>query len=159
MKAGARKRLLIVATTTGYQTNMFREAAQRLDMDVSLATNRCHVLDDPWGDHAIPVRFEAPEDSAEALARGRSFDAVVAIGDRPAYLAALAAERLGLPFHRPRRRRLRSINSPLVSASARQGFPCPLISKSHKMKTPVWRQTGLNIRAFSNRWDYRQAGV
>jgi formate-dependent phosphoribosylglycinamide formyltransferase (GAR transformylase) len=102
MPAGARKRLLIVATTTGYQTNMFREAAQRLDMDVSLATNRCHVLDDPWGDHATPVRFEAPEDSAEALARGRSFDAVVAIGDRPAYLAALAAERLGLPFHRPR---------------------------------------------------------
>jgi len=99
MAAGARKHLLIVATTTGYQLKMFREAAQRLGAEVSLATDRCHVLDDPWEDHAIPVRFEAPEESAEALVRGRSFDAVVAIGDRPAYLAALAAERLGVPFH------------------------------------------------------------
>lgn len=101
MAAGTRKRLLVVATTTGYQLKMFREVARRLGADVSLATDRCHVLDDPWGDQAIPVRFEAPEESAAALAQGRSFDAVVAIGDRPAYLAALAAERLGLPFHRP----------------------------------------------------------
>jgi biotin carboxylase len=101
MEPGTRKRLLVVATTTGYQLKMFREAALRLGADVSLATDRCHVLDDPWGDQAIPVRFEAPEESADALAQGRSFDAVVAIGDRPAYLAALAAERLRLPFHRP----------------------------------------------------------
>jgi formate-dependent phosphoribosylglycinamide formyltransferase (GAR transformylase) len=101
MAAGTRKHLLIVATTTGYQLKMFREAARRLGADVSLATDRCHVLDDPWGDHAIPVRFEAPEESAAALAQGRSFDAVVAVGDRPAYLAALTAERLGVPFHRP----------------------------------------------------------
>jgi len=101
MKPAARKHLLIVATTTGYQLKMFREVALRIGVDVSLATDRCHVLDDPWGDRAIPVRFESPEESAAALAQQRSFDAVVAIGDRPAYLAALVAERLGLPFHRP----------------------------------------------------------
>jgi len=101
MPAGPKKRLLIVATTTGYQLRMFREAAERLGAEVSLATDRCHVLEDPWGDHAIPVRFEAPEESAAAVAKGRSFDAVVAIGDRPAYLAALTAARFGLPFHRP----------------------------------------------------------
>jgi biotin carboxylase len=101
MTSGTRKRLLIVATTTGYQLKMFREAAQRLGVDVSLATDRCHVLEDPWEDQAIPVRFESPEESAAALAQGRSFDAVVAIGDRPAYLAALAAERLNVPFHPP----------------------------------------------------------
>lgn len=101
MGAGTRKHLLIVATTTGYQLNMFREAAARLDADVSLATDRCHVLEDPWGDHAIPVRFDDPQQSAADLAQGRSFDAIVAIGDRPAYLAALAADRLNIPFHRP----------------------------------------------------------
>src|SRR6185312_10536753 len=101
MAAQARKRLLIVATTTGYQTKMFRDVARRLGVEATLATDRCHVLDDPWGDPAIPVRFAAPEESAAALAQARSFDAVVAIGDRPAYLAALAAERLGLPFHHP----------------------------------------------------------
>ena len=101
MRPGTRKHLLIVATTTGYQLKMFREVAVRIGVDVSLATDRCHVLDDPWGDRAIPVRFESPEESAAALTQERSFDAVVDIGDRPAYLAALVAERLGLPFHRP----------------------------------------------------------
>lgn len=101
MASGTRKRLLIVATTTGYQLKMFREAAQRLGADVSLATDRCHVLDDPWGDQAIPVRFESPQESAADAVQARSFDAVVAIGDRPAYLAALVAERLNLPFHPP----------------------------------------------------------
>ncbi|MGA8595392.1 MAG: ATP-grasp domain-containing protein [Bryobacteraceae bacterium] len=101
MASGARKRLLIFATTTGYQLKMFREAAQRLGADVSLATDRCHVLEDPWGDQAIPVRFESPQESVAAVTQARSFDAVVAIGDRPAYLAALVAERLNLPFHRP----------------------------------------------------------
>ena len=100
MATRAQKHLLIVATTTGYQLDRFRDAALRLGAEVSLATDRCHVLEDPWGDHAIPVRFDAPEESAAALARGRVFDAIVAVGDRPAYLAALAAERLNVPFHR-----------------------------------------------------------
>jgi formate-dependent phosphoribosylglycinamide formyltransferase (GAR transformylase) len=101
MALSARKHLLIVATTTGYQLERFREAALHLGADVSLATDRCHVLEDPWRDRAIPVRFEAPESSAEALIQRTGFDAIIAIGDRPAYLAALAAERLGVPFHSP----------------------------------------------------------
>lgn len=129
MATGARKHLLIVATTTGYQIKMFRDAARRLGADVSLATDRCHVLDDPWGDHAIPVRFEAPEESAAALAQGRSFDAVVAVGDRPAYLAALAAERLGVPFHRPHAAAA-AINKFATRECFRNaGLPVPLYSR------------------------------
>jgi formate-dependent phosphoribosylglycinamide formyltransferase (GAR transformylase) len=101
MASGVRKRLLIFATTTGYQLKMFREAAQRLGADVSLATDRCHVLEDPWGDQAIPVRFESPQESVATVTQAGTFGAVVAIGDRPAYLAALAAERLKVPFHPP----------------------------------------------------------
>ena len=101
MAVGARKHLLVVATTTGYQLTRFRDAALRLGVDVSLATDRCHVLEDPWGDHAIPVRFDDPQASSSSLAQGRRFDAIVAIGDRPAYLAALIAQRLNVPFHRP----------------------------------------------------------
>ncbi len=91
-----RRKLLIVAATTGYQAQAFAAAARRAGIEFSLATDRCHVLDDPWGDSALPVRFDAPEASVPSLS---GFDAVVAVGDRPAYLAALAAERLGLPFH------------------------------------------------------------
>ena len=81
MATGTRKRLLLVAATTGYQTKVFAEVGRRLGVDVSLATDRCHVLNDPWGDQAIPVRFEVLEESAAALAQGRNFDAVVAVGD------------------------------------------------------------------------------
>jgi formate-dependent phosphoribosylglycinamide formyltransferase (GAR transformylase) len=129
MATGIRKHLLIVATTTGYQLKMYREAALRLGVDVSLATDRCHVLDDPWGDHAIPVRFDALEESAAALAEGRSFDAVVAIGDRPAYLAALVAERLRIPFHRPQAAAA-AINKFTTRECFRQaGLPVPQYSR------------------------------
>lgn len=95
------KHLLLIASTTGYQTRAFAEAAERLGYRLTLATDRCHVLDDPWGDQAIALRFEDPVAAAETIAREAASDltGVVAVGDRPAYLAALAAERLGLRYH------------------------------------------------------------
>jgi len=97
-------RLLLLSNTTGYQANAFREAAQRVGVPLALATDRCHVLEDPWGDAALAVRFNDPEHSAKTIedqARKTPFTAVVAIGDAPTLTAALAAERLGLPFHPP----------------------------------------------------------
>ena len=91
--------LLIVATKLGYQTRLMADIAKRLGVHVSLATDRCHILDDPWGDQAIPVHFDALEESALQVATGRVFDAIVAVDDRPAYLAALIAEQAGVPFH------------------------------------------------------------
>jgi biotin carboxylase len=96
-----RKKLLLVGATTGYQTRVFAEAAERLGFELLLATDRCHVLDDPWGDHAIALRFEDPEAAAQVLAAETRMDGIVAVGDRPAYLAALAAERLGIPYNSP----------------------------------------------------------
>lgn len=93
-------RLLLFAATTGYQTRVFADTARLLNVDLTLATDRCHVLEDPWGDRAIPVRFHDVPGSLEAL-RGRRFDAVVAVGDTPAVLAAEAAAALGIPFHPP----------------------------------------------------------
>lgn len=95
------KRLLLIGATTGYQTRVFSAAAERLDYELILATDRCHVLDDPWGDRAIPLRFEDPAGAAETLAAAPRIDGIVAVGDRPAYIAALAAERLGLPYNSP----------------------------------------------------------
>jgi biotin carboxylase len=93
-------RLLLIGATTGYQTRVFVAAAERLGYELILATDRCHVLDDPWGDRAIALRFEDPEGAAQALANAR-VDGIVAVGDRPAYIAALAAERLGIPYNSP----------------------------------------------------------
>lgn len=92
-------RLLLVAATTGYQVRVFADAARRLGVELTLATDRCHMLDDPWGDAAIPVRFQSPGESVDAIAAAGPFDGVVAVGDRPTLLAAEAAARLGIPFH------------------------------------------------------------
>src|ERR1700677_4776632 len=95
-------RLLLIGATTGYQTRVFAEAAERLGLELILATDRCHVLDDPWGDRAVPLRFEDPEGSAQTLASQPRFDGIVAVGDRPAYIAALAAGLLGvIPYNSP----------------------------------------------------------
>jgi biotin carboxylase len=94
------RRILLIAATTGYQTRVFAEAARRLGAELTLATDRCHVLDDPWGDHAIAVRMENPRASAAKLARGK-YDAIVAVGDRPTLVAAETAQRLGLRYHPP----------------------------------------------------------
>lgn len=94
------KRLLLLAATTGYQTRAFAGAARSLGVEPVLATDRCHVLEDPWGDSAIPVRFEEPAAAAGILARQR-FDGIVAVADRPAIIAALTARAAGLPWHSP----------------------------------------------------------
>ncbi|MBZ5595365.1 MAG: ATP-grasp domain-containing protein [Acidobacteriia bacterium] len=94
-------RVLLVAATTGYQTRAFADAARQLGFDLVLATDRCHVLKDPWGDHAIPVRFEDPVSSRDTLAAEGRFDGVVAVADRPTLIAALAAEALGIPYNSP----------------------------------------------------------
>src|SRR6266478_1941070 len=95
------KRILIVAATSGYQTRMFAGAARRLGMEPVLATDRCHVLEDPWGDRAIPVRFDDPAASRDVLVAAGPFDAIVAVADRPTLIAAMAAEVLGVPYNSP----------------------------------------------------------
>ena len=93
------KRVLLVASTTGYQVREFAEVARALDVELVLATDRCHILENPWGDDAAPVRFEDPDPGIEALASRGPFDGILAVGDRPAGVAAQAAEHLGLRFH------------------------------------------------------------
>jgi biotin carboxylase len=103
-KPPAGRRLLILCSTTGYQTRAFVEAAQRLDLEIVFGSDRCHVLEDPWQDDALPLRFEDPKASAERIvghARNNPLDAVVALGDRPTPTGARAAEALGLPYHAP----------------------------------------------------------
>jgi biotin carboxylase len=101
----AEKHLLLIATTTGYQTRIFAEAARRLGVRLTLATDRCHVLEDPWGDNAVAVRLEDPAGSLEILVEAHAgrgpFTGIAALGDRTTFLAALFAERCRLRFHSP----------------------------------------------------------
>jgi len=99
------RRVLLVASKTGYQVREFFGAAEHLGIDLVLATDRCHVLDDPWGDRAIALPLAGrrpaplPEVNFEALRERGPFDGILAVGDGPALAAARVAEGLRLRFH------------------------------------------------------------
>ena len=98
------KRLLILISKLGYQARAFADAARRLGAEVVFATDRCHQLDDPWQDAAIPLHFERPADAAAEIARAATnapIHAILALGDRPLAAAAHAARSLGLPYNSP----------------------------------------------------------
>jgi formate-dependent phosphoribosylglycinamide formyltransferase (GAR transformylase) len=104
MRELQRKRLLILASKLGYQTRGFADAAEKLGVDVVFGTDRCHKLDDPWGDSALPLHFERPRDAAEEIARelgGDPPDGIIALGDRPTPTAAFAAEAFGIAGNPP----------------------------------------------------------
>jgi formate-dependent phosphoribosylglycinamide formyltransferase (GAR transformylase) len=96
--------VLLLATTTGYQTRAFGDAAERLGVDLIFATDRCNILEDPWRDEAVPIRFYDEAGSVAAIvdaAQRNPIHGVVAVGDRPTLIAARAAEALGLSGHPP----------------------------------------------------------
>ena len=98
------KRLLLFTAKLGYQTRSFEDAARKLGVQLVYITDRCHQLEDPWGDQAIAVHFETPDVAAytvmEAL-RGQGVNGILALGDRPAAAAAYAARGLGVRYNHP----------------------------------------------------------
>ena len=123
------KKLLLFAATTGYQIRVFADAARRLGIGLTLATDRCHIMEDPWNDRAIPVKFD---DSPESIAATRdalaalSFDGIAAVGDRPAILAAEIGEALGVPFHPAQAARAAANKSAARALYRAAGLPVPI---------------------------------
>jgi biotin carboxylase len=123
-----RRRILILASKLGYQTRGFAEAAEKLGVDVIFGTDRCHKLDDPWGDRALALHFESPPEAAEEIVRelrASPPDAVLALGDRPTPAAAYAAQELGIRGNSPGA--VESCRSKLRQrqALAKAGLPVP----------------------------------
>ena len=90
-----RKRVLVFASKLGYQTRSFDEAARKLAVDLVFVTDRCHQLDDPWGDRAIPVHFESPDAAAFAVleavrANGQDVDGILRLAIGPPSLPPMS---------------------------------------------------------------------
>ena len=99
-------RVLLLATTTGYQTRAFGDAAALLGVELVFATDRCHLIEDPWQDQAIPIRFHDEDASVAKIlesAASRPIDGLLVVGDRPTVIGARVAARLA-PGLWPRRR-------------------------------------------------------
>ena len=94
------KRALLLLPTTSYRNNDFLAAAKRLDLEIVAAANYCHQLAPVWGMPPImALHFDRPEQAAETVLReiDGKLDAVLAVDDSGVELAALLAQRLGLP--------------------------------------------------------------
>jgi biotin carboxylase len=129
------KRVLLLATTTGYQIRSFGEAADALGVRLMFASDRCDQLEDPWWDEAIPVRFHEERAAIEAvLARcGEAApDAVVAVGDRPTVLAAHLHAAFGLPG-----------NPPAAAAASRNKLAARAAFQAAGLPTPAFRAVSL----------------
>jgi biotin carboxylase len=97
-------RLLILTSKLGYLTRGFADAAEQLGVEVVFATDRCHQLDNPWGDQALALHFEKPREAAEEIVRALGASppaAILALGDRPTPAAAYAAQAFGIRGNPP----------------------------------------------------------
>jgi biotin carboxylase len=94
------KRVLLLLPTTGYRNKDFLTAAEKLGVEIVAAADYCHQLAPSWG--LVPImalHFDRPQQAADTILReiGGTLDAVLAVDDAGVELAALLAERLGLP--------------------------------------------------------------
>ena len=94
------KRVLLLLPTTGYRNDDFVAAAKALGVEIVAAADYCHRLAPSWGlPPVMALHFDQPELAAETVARelGSTLDGVLAVDDSGVELAALLAQRLGLP--------------------------------------------------------------
>ena len=99
-----RSRLMLLYTTTGYEAREFMRTAQQLGVETVLGSDRCDVLDDPWEDDAVPLRFERPQEAAQRIvdvAGQYPVTAILPVGDTPLLSAAKASRELGLLHNSP----------------------------------------------------------
>lgn len=94
------KRVLLLLPTTGYRNQDFLVAAGKLGLEIVAAANYCHQLAPSWGMAPImALHFDQPAGAADLALREMKDapHAVLAVDDSGVELAALIAERLGLP--------------------------------------------------------------
>ena len=118
-------RLLLLLPTASYRAADFLAAARALGAEVVVASERRLVS---MGDNQLTLDLRRPQAAAEAiaaLAEERPLDAVVAVDDQGVRVAALAAERLGLPGNPPEAAAATRDKAVMRRALAAAGVPQP----------------------------------
>jgi len=122
--------LLLLVPTRSYRTDDFLAAARRMGVEVLLGSDLCHSVEEAFGGvtGVVSLDYRHPEAAAErivALARERPIRGVVAGDDGTSQIAALAAERLGLPHNPPEAARRAGHKAESRWALQRAGVPVP----------------------------------
>ncbi len=121
-------RVLLLLPTSTYRATDFVDAAKELSAEVVVATDRRPALAAITGDRGLTVSCKRPKQAAEkivSLARRKPLDAVVATDDQGVVVAALAAERLGLPHNPPEAAARSRDKAAMREALATAGVPQP----------------------------------
>jgi biotin carboxylase len=96
-------RLLLLIPTATYRAGAFVRAAQKLDIDITIASERPNSLAEYLPDDLITLNFSHPSACAKRIvsfARRHPIDAVVGVDDQVARAASAIGEALSLP-HNP----------------------------------------------------------
>ena len=97
-------RLLLLVPTTSYRISDFLGAARRLDVEVTVGSNRRQVLEKFSPDRTVTLDFRNSEKGTKQIidfARRYPLQAIVAVDEDTTVLAAKASEALGLPHNSP----------------------------------------------------------
>ncbi len=122
--------LLLLVPTRSYRTDDFRAAAARLGVPMVLGSDRCHRIEEAFGEAPglISLDYRRPARAAgqiAAAARRRPIRAVVPVDEGTAVIAALAAEKLGLPHNPPAAARRAADKHAMRRALREAGVPVP----------------------------------
>ncbi len=125
-----RGELLLLVPTASYRLDDFRAATRRLEVPLVVGSDRCHKIEDFYGEEPdlLSLDYRRPSRAAEQIAeaaRSRPIRGIVPTSDPTAVIAALAAERLGLPHNPPDAAR-RAANKHAMRVALRSaGVPVP----------------------------------
>ncbi len=121
-------RLLLLLPTETYRAHDFMEAAQALDVEVAVGSDRRQALADLTPGKTLALDFWKPEAAVgEVLAFAKTYPlhAVVGVDDDTVLLAALASEALGLPHNSAASVRASRYKHVMRQMLANTGLPSP----------------------------------
>ena len=133
--------VVLVLPKSGYRNEDFLSAAAKLGVEVIPASDVCHQLADIWEETPVALRFRDAESAAGELAREvarRRPVTVIGVDDLTALVAAMAAERLGLPHNPPQ-----AVAAARSKAQSRErlraaGLPVPRFAVVPLSEVPDW---------------------
>jgi len=121
-------RLLLLVPTTSYRIGDFLQAAERLDVDVAVGSNRRQVLEQYSKGRTVTVDFNDVERGIaqiEFYSREFPLAAIVGVDDETTLIAAKASKALGLPHNAPESVEATGNKYSFRTRLANSGLPAP----------------------------------
>lgn len=97
-------RILLLLPTATYRAADFVDAASSFGAELVIGSEHRQALAETMGDRALLVRLTRPDEAVATICRSferRALDAIVAVDDQGALVAAMASARLGLRGNPP----------------------------------------------------------